>query len=99
MLQSSTSIQCIFCMDDYVHISHIDGQTIGSVWTTFQLNASAKARLASPADEKSVGENSCKVTDQRGPPGPHPWSAFSPQMNEEWSFLQMNVKLISPKYK
>ena len=87
-------------MDDYVHISHIDGQTIGSVWTTFQLNASAKARLASPADEKSVGENSCKVTDQRGPPGPHPWSAFSPQMNEEWSFLlQMNVKLISPKYK
>ena len=87
LLPSSTSIQCIFCMDDYVHISHIDGQTIGSVWTTFQLNASAKARLVSPADEKSVaGENSCKVTDQRGPLGPHPWSAFSPQMNEEWSF-------------
>ena len=87
-------------MDDYVHISHIDGQTIGSVWMTFQLNASAKARLVSPADEKSVaGENSCKVTDQRGPPGPHPWSAFSPQMIEEWSFFQMNVKLISPKYK
>ena len=31
--------------------------------------------------------------------GPHPWSGFSPQMNEEWTFLQMNVKLISPKYK
>ena len=76
MLQSSTSIQCIFCMGHYVHISHIDDQTIGSVWTTFQLNASAKARLASPADEKSLGEKSCKVTDQRGPPGPHTWSGF-----------------------
>ena len=95
MLQSSTSIQCIFCMGHYVHISHIDDQTIGSVWTTFQLNASAKARLASPADEKSLGEKSCKVTDQRGPP----LVRVSPQMNEEWSFFQMNVKLISPKYK
>ena len=42
----------------------------------FQLNASAKARLASPADEKSVGENSCKVTDQRGPPAPTPGQPF-----------------------
>ena len=62
-------------MGDYVHISHIDGQTIGSVWTTFSIERlGLKARLASPADEKSVGgENSCKVTDQRRPPGPHPW--------------------------
>ena len=34
----------------------------------FQLNASTKARLAGLADEKSLGEKSCKVTDQRGPP-------------------------------
>ena len=29
-----------------------------------------------------------------GPNGPHPWSGFSQQMNEKWTFLQMNVKLI-----
>ena len=72
MLQSSTSIQCIFCMGHYVHISNIDDQAIGSVWTTFQLNASAKTRLAGPADEKSLGEKSCKVTDQRGTQWPPP---------------------------
>ena len=92
----STSIQRIFCMGHCLHISQINDQTIGSVWTAFQLNASTGARLAGSADEKSLGEKSCKVTDQRGP---HPWSGFSPQMNEEWTFLQMNVKLISPKYK
>ena len=68
----STSIQRIFCMGHCLHISQINDQTIGSVWTAFQLNASTGARLAGSADEKSLGEKSCKVTDQRGTQWPPP---------------------------